>query len=139
MKEPKLSDIQAGGPWPLGAHGHEGGVNFAFFSRHATRVRLELFDHPQDATPAKAIDLDPVRNRTGDVWHVWIKGIRDGQLYACRMDGPYNPSEGQRFNFNKLLVDPLARAIAKPPIWDFIPAFGIQSVCARRRFSPFGG
>jgi glycogen operon protein len=99
-------------------------VNFAFFSRHGSRVRLELFDHPEDAAPARLIDLDPVRNRTGDVWHVWIEGIRPGQLYAYRVDGPYQPKDGHRFNFNKLLIDPFATAISRLPTWEFDPARG---------------
>ncbi len=109
------SEVRRGLPLPLGIHESEGGVNFALFSRYATRVRLELFDQPSDAIPAKVIDLDPVRNHTGDVWHVWIEGIRLGQLYAYRVDGPYQPCEGHRFNFNKLLLDPLATAITPFP------------------------
>ena len=109
---------------PLGTHGNGGGVNFAIFSRHASRVRLELFDHPEDAAPARVIDLDSARNRTGDVWHVWVKGIGPGQLYAYRVDGPYEPSEGHRFNFNRLLLDPFATAISRLPPWDFGSARG---------------
>ena len=101
-----------------------GGVNFALFSRHASRVRLELFDLPVDATPARVIDLDPLRNRTGDMWHVWVEGIRPGQLYAYRVDGPYQPREGHRFNLHKLLLDPFAPAISRLPNWDFGPARG---------------
>jgi len=69
---------------PLGTSESAGGVNFALFSRHASRVRLEFFDQPADATPARVIELDPESNRTGDVWHVWMEGIRPGQLYAYR-------------------------------------------------------
>ena len=76
------TDVRAGSALPLGTSQQENGVNFSFFSRHATRVRLELFDRPQDRTPSRHIDLDPARNRTGDVWHVWVDGIRPGQLYA---------------------------------------------------------
>jgi isoamylase len=118
------SDVRVGVPLPLGAHAHGEGVNFAIFSRHASRVRLELFDHPEDAMPARMIDLDPARHRTGDVWHVWIGGIRPGQLYAYRVDGPYEPENGHRFNFNKLLFDPFAMAISKSPVWEFGPARG---------------
>jgi glycogen operon protein len=89
------------------------------FSRHASRVRLELFDQHADATPARVVDFDPARNRTGDVWHLWLKGIRPGQLYAYRVDGPYQPEKGHRFNFNKLLLDPFATAISPLPDWDF--------------------
>jgi hypothetical protein len=108
-------DVRCGVPLPFGPHKTEGGVNFAFFSRHASRVRLELFDRPEDATPTRVIDLDPVRNRTGDVWHVWVDGIRSGQLYAYRVDGPYEPAHGYRFNFTKLLLDPCATAITRLP------------------------
>ena len=95
------ADVRAGSPLPLGTQESGGGVNFAIFSRHASRVRLELFDHPEDAAPARAIDLDPARNRTGDVWHVWVKGIGPGQLYAYRVDGPYEPQRRTSFQFQQ--------------------------------------
>ena len=117
-------DLDEGSPLPLGTEETAGGVNFAIFSRHATRVRLELFDYPGDASPARAIDLNPARNRTGDVWHVWVKGIDRGQLYGYRVDGPYEPSAGHRFNPKKLLLDPRATAISRPPSWDFPSALG---------------
>ena len=118
------ADVRAGSPLPLGTQEWEGGVNFAIFSRHASRVRLELFDHPGDQVPARGIDLDSARNHTGDVWHVWVEGIGPGQLYAYRVDGPYEPSEGHRFNFNRLLLDPFATAISQLPPWDFAAARG---------------
>jgi glycogen operon protein len=118
------ADVRRGVPLPLGAHQRGSGVNFAVFSRHATRVRLELFDRAGDKTAGRAIDLDPARNRTGDVWHVWVAGVRPGQLYAYRVDGPYEPGQGHRFNFHKLLFDPFATAITPLPKWDFQPARG---------------
>ena len=110
-----------------------GGVNFAIFSRNASRVRLELFDHPEDAAPARVIDLDSARNRTGDVWHVWVKGIGPGQLYAYRVDGPYEPSEGHRFNFNRLLLDPFATAISQSASVGFCIGTRIRPVGAGAR------
>ena len=118
------TDVRVGVPLPLGAYARGAGVNFAFFSRHASRVRLELFDHSDDATAARVIDLNPARNRTGDVWHVWVEGICPGQLYAHRVDGPYEPKDGHRFNFHKLLLDPFATAISRLPTWEFGPARG---------------
>ena len=118
------ADVRVGSPLPLGAQETGGGVNFAIFSRYASRVRLELFDNPEDASPARVIDLDSARNHTGDVWHVWVGGIGSGQLYAYRMDGPYKPKEGHRFNFNRLLLDPFATAITQMPPWDFALARG---------------
>ena len=118
------TDVRAGVPLPLGAYARGKGVNFAFFSRHASRVRLELFNHPDDVTAARVMELDSARNRTGDVWHVWVEGIRPGQLYAYRVDGPYQPKDGHRFNVHKLLLDPFATAISRLPTWEFGPARG---------------
>jgi isoamylase len=118
------TEERRGVPLPLGTRDVGGGVNFALFSRHATRVRLELFDQPEDARPARVVDFDPACNRTGDVWHVWVHGIRPGQLYAYRVDGPYQPRDGHRFNFHRLLLDPFATAISRVPHWDFGPARG---------------
>ena len=126
------TEVRTGVPLPMGTHEYGRGVNFAFFSRHASRVRLELFDLPADATPARVIDLDPARNRTGDVWHVWVEGIRPGQLYAYRVDGPYQPRRGHRFNFHKLLLDPFATAISRVPNWDFGPARGYDPSAPER-------
>ncbi len=120
-------DVRAGSPLPLGTQVMGNGVNFAIFSRNATRVRLELFNHPQEPVPARVVDLDLARNRTGDVWHVWVRGIGSGQLYAYRVDGPYEPSEGHRFNFNRLLLDPFATAMSQSPPWDFAAACGYDS------------
>jgi isoamylase len=117
-------EVRAGKPLPWGAHPIGDGVNFALFSRHATRVRLEFYGHPADPSPTRAIDLDPARHRTGDVWHVWVQGIPPGQLYAYRVEGPYRPQEGHRFNPHKLLLDPFATAIAGDGSWDFAPARG---------------
>jgi glycogen operon protein len=116
----------------MGTSQQDDGGNFAFFSRHATRVRLELFDRPEDHIPSRRIDLDPARNRTGDVWHVWVEGIRPGQLYAYRLDGPYSPNEGQRFNFATLLLDPFATAISRLANWDFRKALGYDPSAPER-------
>ncbi len=80
--------------------------------------------------PGSSSGIQPAaRHRTGDVWHVWVAGIPPGQLYAYRVDGPYDPGKGPRFNFNRLLLDPLATAISRLPAWDFASAQGYDS-CA---------
>ena len=132
----KRADLRAGSPLPLGTQETKGGVNFAIFSRYASRVRLELFNHPEDTTPARAFELDSARHRTGDVWHVWVKGIGPGQLYAYRVDGPYKPSEGHRFNFNRLLLDPFASAISSSPPWDFASALGYDPSSPGKDLTP---
>jgi len=126
------AEVRAGSPLPLGTQESGGGVNFAIFSRNASRVRLELFKHAQDATPSRFIDFDAARNRTGDVWHVWVKGIAHGQLYGYRADGPYQPSEGHRFNFKKLLLDPCTEGISQPPRWDFPAALGYDPMSSQQ-------
>jgi len=125
---PGEGDIQSGSPLPIGGPHQQGdGVCFVLFSRHATGVRLELYQHPDDSSPTRTIDFDPVRHRTGDIWHVWVRGITAGQLYGYRVAGPYQPEEGHRFNPHKLLLDPYARTIAGIRDWDFLAARGYDS------------
>jgi len=122
-----VAELRSGTPLPFGAHRYGEGVNFALFSRHATRVLLELYESREASSPSRVIDLDPARHRTGDVWHVWVRGLAAGQLYAYRVDGPYQPDEGHRFNAHKLLLDPAATAIAEVKNWSFEAARGYDS------------
>lgn len=105
------TEVREGVPLPLGTFAFDGGVNFAFFSRHATRVRIEFFDGSEDTQPRRTIDLDRQRNCTGDVWHVWVGHVPFGQFYAYRVDGPDKPQQGHRFSFENRLLDPIATAI----------------------------
>ncbi len=100
--------IWPGQPYPLGATWDGEGVNFALFSEHATGVQLCLFNHPEAAEETARI---PLRERTNNVWHVYLPDVRPGQLYGYRVDGPYKPDEGHRFNSAKLLLDPYAKTI----------------------------
>jgi isoamylase len=104
-----------GQPYPLGATWDGLGVNFALYSAHAEGVELVLFDSPDDEAPASTI---PLGERTGPVWHGYIPGIRPGQLYGYRVHGPYDPEQGLRFNANKVLLDPYAKAIGRSLRWD---------------------
>ncbi len=97
---------------PIGATVTPLGVNFSIFSQHATAVELLLFDGPLDPAPARTIRLDPAVNRTFYYWHVCVPGLRAGQLYAFRVHGPYDPIHGDRFDGQKVLIDPYARAIS---------------------------
>lgn len=110
---------ESGTPLPLGAHLRGDGVNFAVFSRHASAVSLLLFDNPQDELPSASVSLYPARNRTGDIWHVWIGGLVPGCLYAWRVDGPHAPERGERFNARLALLDPYAKAVVASERWDF--------------------
>jgi len=101
-------NVREGSCFPQGATTAEGGVNFALFSRHAEGIDLLLFDQPQDAEPSDVIQMN---NKTCFVWHCFVEGVAPGQLYAYRVRGPYQPQNGMRFNPNRLLTDPYAKAI----------------------------
>jgi glycogen operon protein len=103
-----------GRPYPLGATWDGGGVNFALFSEHATAVALCLFDEDD---PGKEIRQIRIEQRTDQVWHVYVPGIRPGALYAYRVNGAYEPAQGHRFNAAKALLDPYAKAIAGTLEW----------------------
>lgn len=105
-------------PSPLGASRHNGGANFSLYSRHATHVDLLLFDQVDDLRPARIISLDPRVNRTYHYWHVEVPGIKPGQLYGYRVDGPLDPEKGHRFDSQKTLLDPYALSVAVPPRYD---------------------
>lgn len=104
--------IYPGEPLPLGASVQGSGVNFAVLSRHATSVTLLLFEKADDYIPVRELVLDPFLNKTGDVWHIRIDGIGEGIHYLYRVDGPYEPEKGYRFNRFKVLLDPYCKAIS---------------------------
>jgi glycogen operon protein len=104
----------AGRSAPLGATVVDGGVNFSLFSRSAASVELLLFDREDDSRPARVLPLDPVTNRTYHYWHVFVPGIRPGQLYGYRVQGPSAPANGLRFDHSKVLLDPYGRGVVVP-------------------------
>ena len=89
-------------------------MNFSVFSKHATGVELLLFDHVDDAQPARVIRLDPAANRTYHYWHVFVPGLTAGQIYGYRVEGPWDPRSGMRFDPAKVLLDPYGRGVAVP-------------------------
>jgi isoamylase len=106
--------IWPGDPNPLGAVWDGQGTNFALFSENASGVELCLFDHPDDEKESIRI---PLRERTDLIWHTYLPDIRPGMLYGYRVSGPYEPSKGHRFNPNKLLIDPYAKALTGTVGW----------------------
>jgi isoamylase len=99
---------------PLGATAIDGGVNFSVFSRGGTGVELLLFDREDDARPSRTIGIDPVTNRDYHYWHVFVPGVRAGQIYGYRVAGPFDPAGGMRFDPTKVLLDPYGRAVVVP-------------------------
>ena len=104
-----------GNAYPLGATVTEEGVNFAVFSAHATSIRLCFFDDGDVREESIGFDLI---EQTGPVWHGFVKGAKAGQRYGYRVDGPFEPERGHRFNKHKVLLDPYAKSLGRPPVWD---------------------
>jgi len=103
---------------PLGAALTNGGVNFSVFSKHATRIELLLFNDARDTRPASVIPLDARQHRTYHYWHTFVPNLAPGQIYAYRADGPFAPERGQRFDREKVLLDPYGLAVSVPPTYD---------------------
>jgi len=106
--------VWPGAPYPLGASWDGEGVNFALFSEHAEAVSLLLFEDPRSGVPS---DVIPLTEQTDQVWHVYLPDVRPGALYGYKVDGPYDPGAGHRFNPHKLLIDPYAKAVSGPIDW----------------------
>jgi glycogen operon protein len=123
----KYANLQTtpGLPYPYGANIVNDGVQFVIFSRHASSVKLLLFHSADQFAEYSVIELDPVFNKTGDIWHIWVGGIGKDQVYGYRIDGDYSTSRGHRFNRHKLLIDPYSRALTGNFKWDLTKARGI--------------
>jgi isoamylase len=106
--------VWPGRPHPLGATWDGSGTNFALFTAHADKVELCLFeDHGKSE-----IERVVLPEYTHEIWHAYLPDVRPGQLYGYRVHGPYKPEQGHRFNPNKLLLDPYARALEGTLTWD---------------------
>ena len=117
--------LRAGVPYPLGAHWDGRGVNFALVAPHAQAVYLCLFD----AEGQRELARLPMPAVEDGVWHGYLDGAAPGQVYGYRVDGPYAPRQGKRFNPNKVLLDPYARMVigtfqAQPGFLDQLPGGG---------------
>lgn len=106
--------VWPGNSYPLGATWDGTGVNFALFSEHATKVELCLFDTTQERKETHRITMP---EQTDQVWHCYMPEVRPGQVYGYRVHGPYEPLKGHRFNPNKLVLDPYAKAIGRQVRW----------------------
>jgi isoamylase len=106
--------ISEGKPYPLGASADAGGTNFALFSANATKVEVCIFDAPD----GKETDRFQLPEYTDEIFHGHIADLGPGVFYGFRAHGPYEPDAGHRFNPNKLLLDPYARAHAGKLAWD---------------------
>jgi glycogen operon protein len=103
--------LEAGQPWPLGAHCDGAGVNFALFSANAERVDLCVFEGDEE-------QVLPMFEYSNQVWHGYLPGALPGLSYAYRVYGSFNPDNGQRFDPSRLLLDPYARELTGTFSWE---------------------
>ncbi|MDD1621248.1 MAG: glycogen debranching protein GlgX [Methylococcaceae bacterium] len=127
-------NLRWGSPYPHGAKASEGGVNFSISSRHATYVELLLFATADCQSPFQVIPLKMEKNHTFFSWHVFVEELPVGTWYAWRIEGTSHTQEsGLRFDHEKLLLDPWARAVSDK-LWSRAAACvpGDNSACAMR-------
>ncbi len=110
--------MQKSKSFPLGASLNSEGVNFCVFSNNATIVELLLFDDGEDKNPSRILKMDPVRDRVHNYWHVFVPGIKAGQIYGFNVSGPAINENGHRFDGDKLLLDPYGLAVLVPSGYD---------------------
>ncbi|WP_144867403.1 glycogen debranching protein GlgX [Hyella patelloides] len=103
--------VLPGESFPLGATVYPNGVNFCVFSQNASAIELLLFDTAETEQATQTIKLDPSENKTYYYWHVFVTGIKAGQIYAYRAYGEFSPEIGHRFDGTKVLLDPYSKAI----------------------------
>jgi isoamylase len=122
-----------GNPFPLGATWDGEGVNFALYAENATRVELCLFNEPMGSDAYECIRMS---ERSSNVWHIYLPEAKPGLLYGYRVHGPYDPAAGHRFNPNKLLIDPYAKAVSGVINWhDSLFGYEIGNEAADLSFS----
>jgi glycogen operon protein len=103
-----------GRSFPLGPRLRRDGANFSIYAKHAEAMDLLLFDDAAATAPSRVIRLTPEKNCTYHYWHVFVPGLKHGQLFGWRAYGPFEPDLGLRFDPGKLLLDPYARAVSVP-------------------------
>jgi isoamylase len=125
------TDTLTGRSYPIGATVYPHGVNFCVFSRNCTALELLLFDEVDVTRPSRVIQFDPQRNRTFYYWHIFVPGLRAGQLYGYRAYGPFQPHDGYRFDPGKVLLDPYGRGVMVSDHYDRTAAARPGDNCAR--------
>lgn len=109
-------EILSGSPLPLGVIQKEGGHNFALFAKHAKDVKFFLF-LPKTPQPILEVLLDPIINKTGDIWHVFVRGVPPQAEYGFQVSGPLEPNKGLLYTGSVILTDPYAKTLNFPQEW----------------------
>jgi isoamylase len=120
-----------GEPWPLGCSWSEANqsYNFALYSKHAIAVTLLLYNDRDFAIPIRVLPFAFPRNKTGRVWHQQVSSpqANGARYYAYQVDGPFDPGHGDRFDRDKILLDPYAKGVFFPPAFSREAAIGAGS------------
>ncbi len=116
---------EKGNPDNLGSTLDKNGCNFAIYSKNAEIISLLLFNKNDLSIPTYIVPLNKKFNKTEDVWHIYVYGVKKGQHYGYSIDGPYCPKKkGHRFNPNKLLLDPYAKTVSGGCHWNYFNSYG---------------
>ncbi|MEM7738201.1 MAG: alpha-amylase family glycosyl hydrolase, partial [Deinococcota bacterium] len=112
--------LRTGHPLPFGANVVSGGVNFSIFSRHAWSCSLVLFEK---GAPKPMVEIPfPEEFRIGNTYAMIVFDLDPETIeYGYRMDGPFDPDAGHRFDVNKVLMDPYAKVIGGRDVWGTQP------------------
>ncbi|KAK9099708.1 hypothetical protein Scep_023138 [Stephania cephalantha] len=115
VEKPRLRrfEVLVGSPMPFGATAMDGGVNFAIHSSCAVSATLCLMSVSdlEENRVTEQINLDPLINKTGDIWHAFLKGDFVDMLYGYKFDGKLSPKEGHYYDSSRILLDPYAKVI----------------------------
>ena len=122
---------QPGDSFPLGATVRADGINFCLYAPGAASIYLLLFDSPTAPQPSLTLELTAEQHKTAHYWHIFVVGLSAGQVYAYRVSGPYDPASGLRFNPNKVLIDPYARAVVGWQHYSRAAAASMADNCAQ--------
>jgi len=110
-------EISIGTPFPFGSSRQKDGINFSFFSRNAAKASLVFFQPASNRIHVE-VPLDRAVNRTGDIWHIRIRGLDPELRYGIRLDGPFEPiGSGHWFDRRHILIDPYAKALTGGSKW----------------------
>jgi glycogen operon protein len=112
--------LRPGKPLPFGASIVPGGINFSIYSSAATSCTLVLFNKREKEPFIEIPFFDEFR--IGDVYAMTVFGLNWEEIeYGYRMDGPWSPEQGHRFDKTKILMDPYARVIGGREVWGVVP------------------
>jgi len=120
-----------GYPLPAGVTILKEGLNFSIFARHATKATLVIDYLPQGATqPVRhQFILDPLENRTGDMWHILLLTQQQNFRYGYRFDGPKSSDgRGTVYDYSKILIDPCCSRLV-PRQWGQGATYGTEPCC----------